>query len=259
MAKQVELKDVDVYYGDFLAVQDVTLTIPPRAVTAFIGPSGCGKSTVLRTINRLHELLPGARVEGQVLLDGEDIYAPHVDPIWVRRAVGMVFQRPNPFPTMSVRENVVAGLALRDGHQDRSFLDQVVEETLRLTHLWDEVVDRLDDPGASLSGGQQQRLCIARVLAVRPEVLLMDEPCSALDPISTQAIEDLIARLKRDYTVVIVTHNMAQAARVSDQTAFFNVTSVGGPGRLIEIGDTASMFTHPIHASTEDYIRGRFG
>ena len=259
MAKQVDLKDVDVYYGDFLAVEDVTLTIPPRAVTAFIGPSGCGKSTVLRTINRLHEVLPGARVEGQVLLDGEDIYAPGVDPIGVRRTVGMVFQRPNPFPTMSVRGNVVAGLVLRDGRHDRSYLDRVVEETLRETHLGEEVADRLDAPGASLSGGQQQRLCIARALATRPEVLLMDEPCSALDPVSTQAIEDLIARLRCDYTLVIVTHNMAQAARVSDRTAFFNVTRAGGPGRLIEVGDTESVFTHPMNASTEDYIRGRFG
>jgi phosphate transport system ATP-binding protein len=259
MAKQIDLKDVDIYYGDFLAVEGVTLTIPPHAVTAFIGPSGCGKSTVLRTLNRLHELIPGGRVVGQVLLDGENIYSPHVDPIWVRRTVGMVFQRPNPFPTMSVRENVVAGLVLRDGRRDRSFLDRVVEETLRQTHLWDEVADRLDEPGAGLSGGQQQRLCIARALAARPEVLLMDEPCSALDPISTRAIEDLIAKFKRDYTVVIVTHNMAQAARVSDQTAFFNVMRAGGPGRLIEVGDTASLFAHPLHASTEDYIRGRFG
>jgi phosphate transport system ATP-binding protein len=204
-------------------------------------------------------LVPGARVEGQVLLDGEDIYAPHVDPTWVRRTVGMVFQRPNPFPTMSVRENVVAGLLLRDGHQDRSYLDEVVEETLRLTHLWDEVADRLDAPGADLSGGQQQRLCIARALANRPQVLLMDEPCSALDPVSSQAIEDLIAKFKRDYTLVIVTHNMAQAARVSDQTAFFNVTRAGGPGRMIEVGDTASLFAHPRHVSIEDYIRGRFG
>jgi len=239
-------------------VEDFTLTMPPRAVMAFIGPSGCGNSTVLRTVNRLHELLPGARVKGQVLPDW-GIYAPHVGPIWVRRTVGMVFQRPNPFPTMSVRENVVAGLVLRGERQDRSSLDQMVEEMPRLTHLRDEVADRLDDPGAGLSGGRQQRLCIARALAAGPEVLLMDEPCSALDPVSTQAIKDLIARLTHDYTIVVVTHNMAQAARVSDQTAFFNVAKAGGPGRLIEVGDTTAMFTHPTHASTEDYIRGRFG
>jgi phosphate transport system ATP-binding protein len=205
MAKNVQMKDVDIYYGKFHAVQNVNLSVPPRAVTAFIGPSGCGKSTVLRTINRMHEVIPGARVEGRVELDGEDIYRPGVDPVEVRRTVGMVFQRPNPFPTMSIRDNVVAGLKLQGVH-NRAQLDEVAERSLRGANLWNEVKDRLGKPGGSLSGGQQQRLCIARAIAVQPDVLLMDEPCSALDPISTLAIEDLIGELKQDYTIVIVTH-----------------------------------------------------
>ncbi|MGH3603763.1 MAG: phosphate ABC transporter ATP-binding protein, partial [Pseudonocardiaceae bacterium] len=210
MAKNVQMKDVDIYYGKFHAVQGVNLSVPPRAVTAFIGPSGCGKSTVLRTINRMHEVIPGARVEGRVELDGEDIYRPGVDPVEVRRAVGMVFQRPNPFPTMSIRDNVVAGLKLQRVN-DKAQLNEVTERSLRAANLWNEVKDRLGKPGGSLSGGQQQRLCIARAIAVQPDVLLMDEPCSALDPISTLAIEDLIGKLKQDYTIVIVTHNMQQA------------------------------------------------
>ena len=220
------------------------MSVPPRSVTAFIGPSGCGKSTVLRTLNRMHEVIPGARVEGSVLLDGEDIYGAGVDPVGVRKTIGMVFQRPNPFPTMSIRDNVVAGLKLQ-GVRNKKTLDEVAERSLKGANLWNEVKDRLDKPGGGLSGGQQQRLCIARAIAVQPDVLLMDEPCSALDPISTLAIEDLIAELKQDYTIVIVTHNMQQAARVSDQTAFFNLEATGKPGRLIEIDDTEKIFSNP--------------
>ncbi|GAA5170232.1 phosphate ABC transporter ATP-binding protein PstB [Pseudonocardia eucalypti] len=258
MAKRLDLKDVDIYYGTFHAVDSVSLTVPPRSVTAFIGPSGCGKSTVLRTLNRMHEVIPGARVEGQVLLDGEDIYARTVDPVSVRRTIGMVFQRPNPFPTMSIRDNVVAGMKLQ-GVRDRGRLDEIAERSLRGANLWNEVKDRLAKPGGGLSGGQQQRLCIARAIAVQPDVLLMDEPCSALDPISTLAIEDLIGELKKDYTIVIVTHNMQQAARVSDQTAFFNLRATGEPGRLVEIDDTDKIFSNPTERATEDYISGRFG
>jgi phosphate transport system ATP-binding protein len=258
MAKRVDLKDVNIYYGSFQAVADVTLAVAPRNVTAFIGPSGCGKSTVLRSLNRMHEVIPGARVEGSVLLDAENIYAPGVDPVSVRRTIGMVFQRPNPFPTMSIKDNVVAGLKLQ-GVRSRKTLDEVAERSLKGANLWNEVKDRLDKPGGGLSGGQQQRLCIARAIAVQPDVLLMDEPCSALDPISTLAIEDLIAELKLDFTIVIVTHNMQQAARVSDQTAFFNLEATGKPGRLIEIDDTEKMFSNPSQRATEDYISGRFG
>jgi phosphate transport system ATP-binding protein len=258
MAKNVQMKDVEIYYGKFHAVQGVNLSVPPRAVTAFIGPSGCGKSTVLRTINRMHEVIPGARVEGRVELDGEDIYRPGVDPVEVRRAVGMVFQRPNPFPTMSIRDNVVAGLKLQ-GVRNKSQLEEVTELSLRGANLWKEVKDRLGKPGGSLSGGQQQRLCIARAIAVRPDVLLMDEPCSALDPISTRAIEELIGELKKDYTIVIVTHNMQQAARVSDQTGFFNLPAADQPGRLVELDDTEKIFSNPAKKATEDYISGRFG
>src|SRR5438309_3283637 len=253
MAKNVQMKDVEIYYGEFHAVQGVNLSVPPHAVTAFIGPSGCGKSTVLRTINRMHEVIPGARVEGRVELDGEDIYRPGVDPVEVRRAIGMVFQRPNPFPAMSIRDNVVAGLKLQ-GLRNRKLLDETAEYWLRGANLWDEVKDRLDKPGGGLSGGQQQRLCIARAIAVQPDVLLMDEPCSSLDPISTMAIEDLIAELKQDYTIVIVTHNMQQAARVSDQTAFFNLRAIGEPGQLVEIDETGKIFSNPAQKATEDYI-----
>lgn len=258
MAKSIQMKSVDIYYGKFHAVQDVNLSIPPRVVTAFIGPSGCGKSTVLRTMNRMHEVIPGARVEGRVELDGEDIYRPAVDPVEVRRAVGMVFQRPNPFPTMSIRDNVVAGLKLQ-GVRNKTHLEEVAERSLRGANLWKEVKDRLGRPGGSLSGGQQQRLCIARAIAVQPEVLLMDEPCSALDPISTLAIEELMGELKKDYTIVIVTHNMQQAARVSDQTGFFNLKAAGQPGRLIELDNTEKIFSNPTEKATEDYISGRFG
>ncbi|GAB99970.1 phosphate ABC transporter ATP-binding protein [Gordonia namibiensis NBRC 108229] len=239
-------------------MKDVTLEVPPRCITAFIGPSGCGKSTVLRTLNRMHEVTPGAYAEGSVLLDGEDIYGRNVDPVSVRATIGMVFQRPNPFPTMSIKDNVVAGLRLQ-GVRNRAELDEVAERSLRGANLWDEVKDRLDKPGGGLSGGQQQRLCIARAIAVSPDVLLMDEPCSALDPISTLAIEDLMGELKKEYTIVIVTHNMQQAARVSDQTAFFNLEGVGQPGQLVEISDTETMFSNPTKKETEDYISGRFG
>jgi phosphate transport system ATP-binding protein len=258
MAKRIEVSGLHAYYGGVHAIEDISMTIEPRSVTAFIGPSGCGKSTFLRTLNRMHEVIPGARVEGKVMLDDEDLYAPSVDPVAVRRVVGMVFQRPNPFPTMSIYDNVAAGLKL-NGVRKKSQLDDIVEESLKGANLWNEVSDRLSKPGAGLSGGQQQRLCIARAIAVQPQVLLMDEPCSALDPISTLAIEDLIAKLKSQYTIVIVTHNMQQAARVSDRTAFFNIAGTGRPGKLIEIGDTSMIFTNPEQKATEDYITGRFG
>jgi phosphate transport system ATP-binding protein len=258
MAKRIDVKDVNIYYGRFRAVSDVSLTINPRSVTAFIGPSGCGKSTVLRTLNRMHEVIAGARVEGAVELDGHNIYDDDVDPVNVRRTIGMVFQRPNPFPTMSIYDNVAAGLKLT-GRWSKGDLDGVVENALRAANLWEEVRNRLDKPGAGLSGGQQQRLCIARAIAVEPQVLLMDEPCSALDPISTLAIEDLIQSLKERYTIVIVTHNMQQAARVSERTAFFNLGGIGQPGRLIEMDDTQKIFSNPSDKRTEDYISGRFG
>ncbi len=259
MAKSIDVSDLDIYYGDFLAVEDVTIPIPARSVTAFIGPSGCGKSTFLRSLNRMHEVIRGARVEGKVLIDGEDLYAPEMDPVNVRRMVGMVFQRPNPFPTMSIYDNVLAGQKLNSKRMKKSESDDIVEHSLRAAGLWGEVKDRLDRPGSSLSGGQQQRLCIARAISVEPEVLLMDEPCSALDPISTSVIEDLIHELKEQYTIVIVTHNMQQASRVSDETAFFNLSAVGKPGRLIEVGPTEQIFSNPKEEATEAYIQGRFG
>jgi phosphate transport system ATP-binding protein len=258
MGKRIDIRDLNVYYGAFKAVEDVSMTIEPRSVTAFIGPSGCGKSTFLRTLNRMHEVVPGGRVEGYVGLDDQDLYASSVDPVAVRRTVGMVFQRPNPFPTMSIFDNVASGLRL-NGVRNKKRLAEAVETSLRGANLWTEVKDRLDKPGAGLSGGQQQRLCIARAIAVEPQVLLMDEPCSALDPISTSAIEDLIHELKSDYTIVIVTHNMQQAARVSDETGFFNLKATGQPGRLVEFNPTKKMFSNPDEASTEAYISGRFG
>ena len=258
MAKRIDVSDLNVYYGSFKAVEGVTMTVEPRSVTAFIGPSGCGKSTFLRTLNRMHEVIPGGRVEGKVMLDDQDLYASGVDPVAVRRTVGMVFQRPNPFPTMSIYDNVAAGLRL-NGVRGKAKLDEVVEKSLNGANLWTEVKDRLHEPGTGLSGGQQQRLCIARAIAVSPQVLLMDEPCSALDPISTLAIEDLITELKSQYTIVIVTHNMQQAARVSDRTAFFNLAATGKPGKLIEIDDTQRIFNNPGVKATEDYISGRFG
>ncbi|AUI50757.1 MULTISPECIES: phosphate ABC transporter ATP-binding protein PstB [Arthrobacter] len=259
MSKRIDVNDLNVYYGNFRAVEGVNINIEARSVTAFIGPSGCGKSTFLRTLNRMHEVLPGARVEGEVLLDGENLYGPGVDPVTVRSQIGMVFQRPNPFPTMSIRDNVLAGVKLNNKRISKSDADALVEKSLTGANLWNEVKDRLDKPGSGLSGGQQQRLCIARAIAVSPQVILMDEPCSALDPISTLAIEDLIEELKTEYTVVIVTHNMQQAARVSDKTAFFNIAGTGKPGKLIEYNDTPTIFNNPSEKSTEDYVSGRFG
>ena len=258
MAQQFDLNDLDIYYGKFHAVEKVNMHIPANSVTAFIGPSGCGKSTVLRTLNRMHEVIPGAYCTGEVLLDGNNIYDSAVDATSLRTEVGMVFQKANPFPTMSIEDNVVAGLRL-NGEKNKKKLHEVAEESLRGANLWEEVKDRLDKPGGGLSGGQQQRLCIARAIAVKPEVLLMDEPCSALDPISTLAIEELINELKKDYTIVIVTHNMQQAARVSDLTAFFSLSGVGQPGHLVEMGETKKIFENPDVKETEDYISGRFG
>jgi phosphate transport system ATP-binding protein len=259
VAKRIDVSDLDIYDGNFLAVQDVTVSIEARSITALIGPSGCGKSTFLRSINRMHEVIPGARVEGKVVIDGQDLYGAEVDPVDVRRQIGMVFQRPNPFPTMSIYDNVAAGLRLNSGKMKKSDLDDLVERSLRGANLWTEVKDRLNRPGSGLSGGQQQRLCIARAIAVEPEVLLMDEPCSALDPISTLAIEDLMTELKERFTIVIVTHNMQQAARVSESTGFFNLAGVGQPGRLVEFNPTEKIFSNPDEKATEDYISGRFG
>ena len=259
MSKRIDVQDLNIFYGDFHAVKDVSMTIEPRSVTAFIGPSGCGKSTFLRTLNRMHEVIPGGRVEGSVLMDGQNLYGRNVDPVDVRRQVGMVFQRPNPFPTMSIKENVLAGVRLNSKRLSSSAADELTERALRGANLWNEVKDRLDKPGSGLSGGQQQRLCIARAIAIQPEVILMDEPCSALDPISTLAIEDLINDLKSDYTVVIVTHNMQQAARVSDRTGFFNLRATGQPGQLVEFDSTQTIFNNPSQKATEDYISGRFG
>ena len=259
MGKSVEAKNLNIYYGSFLAVEGVNMTINPKTVTALIGPSGCGKSTFLRSINRMHENIPGARVEGRLELDGQDLYGANVDPVGVRRQIGMVFQRPNPFPTMSIYDNVIAGMKLNNRRASRAEFDDTVERSLRGANLGNEVKDRLEKPGSGLSGGQQQRLCIARAIAVRPDVLLMDEPCSALDPISTLAIEDLINELKNDYTIVIVTHNMQQAARVSDFTGFFNIEGTGKPGKLVEIDETKTIFSQPSQKATEDYVSGRFG
>ncbi|HEY0001406.1 MAG TPA: phosphate ABC transporter ATP-binding protein PstB, partial [Actinoplanes sp.] len=246
------------YYGSFKAIDNISMTVEPKTITALIGPSGCGKSTFLRSINRMHEVLPNARIEGSLTIDDQNIYDPDVDVTAVRRMIGMVFQRPNPFPTMSIYENVVAGLKL-NGVKKKSALDDAAEQSLRSANLWEEVKDRLARPGAGLSGGQQQRLCIARTIAVEPQVVLMDEPCSALDPISTLAIEDLMFKLKDRFTIIIVTHNMQQAARVSDKTGFFSIEKTGDPGRLIEYDDTQKIFSNPTEKKTEDYITGRFG
>ena len=259
MARSIDVSDLNIYYGDFLAVEGVSMMIPSRQVTALIGPSGCGKSSFLRALNRMHEVVPGARVEGKVVIDGQELYSRDVDPVAVRRIVGMVFQRPNPFPTMSVYDNVIAGLKLNQRRMKKADSEEIVERSLRDANLWNEVKDRLGRPGASLSGGQQQRLCIARAIAVEPQVLLMDEPCSALDPISTSAVEDLMHELKANYTIVIVTHNMQQAARVSGDTGFFNLAGVGQPGRLVEMGPTSQIFSNPSEEATEAYISGRFG
>jgi phosphate transport system ATP-binding protein len=249
---RLKIENLNIYYGNYLAVKGVNLSIKTNRVTAIIGPSGCGKSTFIRCLNRMHEVTPGGRVEGKVLLDGQDLYGPGIDPVDVRRRVGMVFQKPNVFPTMSIQDNVVAGYRLA-GIRDRRLIAEKMEKSLKMSALWDEVKDNLEKPGTSLSGGQQQRLCIARALAVEPEVLLMDEPCSALDPIATAKIEELMHELKNTVTIVIVTHNMQQAARVSDYTAFFYL------GELVEFGETEKLFTAPEKRQTEDYITGRFG
>ena len=249
---EFKVEQLSIWYGAKRAIDNVTLDIPSKMITAIIGPSGCGKSTLLRALNRMHELVPNTRIEGKVLFGGEDIYATQVDPVSIRRRIGMVFQKSNPFPTMSIAENVLVGLKL-NGVRDRAFLRERLEQSLRMAALWDEVKDDLQKPGVSLSGGQQQRLCIARAIAVEPEVLLMDEPASALDPIATAKIEELIHELSASYTVVIVTHNMQQAGRCSDYTAFLYL------GRLIEFASTTKIFTNPSERRTEDYITGRFG
>ena len=254
---RLTLDKVSARYGAFRAVKDVTLAVRPKSVTALIGPSGCGKSTLIRTINRMHETLPGATVSGSISLDGVDLYSSDVDPVRARRVVGMVFQKPNPFPTMSISENVSSGIRLTGG-TSKSEIAGIVEDSLRRAALWDEVKDKLNQPGTSLSGGQQQRLCIARTIAVKPRVVLMDEPCSALDPVATLKIEELIRDLAAEYTIVIVTHNMQQASRVSDETAFFSMDD-DRAGYLVETGPTAEMFTNPKQALTEGYIQGRFG
>jgi len=252
MADGILVERLNAWFDTQHVLTDIDLRIPANGVTAIIGPSGCGKSTFVRCINRMHEVVPKARASGNVLLNGENLYAPDVDPVVVRRRIGMVFQRANPFPTMSIFDNVAAGLRL-GGRRDRTYLHETVERALRQAALWDEVKDELGKPGSSLSGGQQQRLCIARALAVEPEVLLMDEPCSALDPIATAKIEELTLELRKTLTVVIVTHNMQQAARVSDQTGFFLM------GEMVEFGVTRELFTNPHDKRTEDYITGRFG
>ncbi len=256
---RIDVKDLDIYYGAFKAVEGVSMTINPMSVTALIGPSGCGKSTFLRSLNRMHEVITGAYVDGSVVVNGMDLYGPGVDPVAVRRKIGMVFQRPNPFPTMSIADNVLAGKKLNSKRLSKSDAEALVEESLRSSNLWNEVKDRLDKPGSGLSGGQQQRLCIARAIAVSPDVLLMDEPCSALDPISTLAIEELMLELKSTYNIVIVTHNMQQAARVSDRTGFFYIEGTGKPGKLIEMDATEKIFSNPAKQETQDYVTGRFG
>ena len=259
LPNRVDVSNLSIYYGAFKAVEDVSMTINPQSITALIGPSGCGKSTFLRSLNRMHEVIRGAYVEGEVVINGRDLYGPDVDPVAVRRKVGMVFQRPNPFPTMSIADNVLAGKKLNSKRMSKADAADLVEASLRSANLWDEVKDRLDKPGSGLSGGQQQRLCIARAIAVSPDVLLMDEPCSALDPISTLAIEELMLDLKNTYNIVIVTHNMQQAARVSDRTGFFSIEGTGKPGKLIEMDTTGTMFSNPKEQATRDYVTGRFG
>jgi phosphate transport system ATP-binding protein len=251
-APAFDVRNLSIWYGEKQAIKNVSIEIPAKTVTAIIGPSGCGKSTFLRCLNRMHELVPRTRVEGEILFQGENLYRADSDPAMARRRIGMVFQKSNPFPTMSIEENVLVGLRL-NGVRDRRVLNERLEKSLRMSALWDEVKNDLKKPGTSISGGQQQRLCIARAIAVEPEVLLMDEPCSALDPIATARVEELIRELRTQYTIVIVTHNMQQASRVSDKTAFFYV------GELIEYGETAQIFSSPRERKTEDYITGRFG
>ncbi len=255
--KGMSVLHLTAYYGKHKAIEDVTIEFAPNEITALIGPSGCGKSTLLRNLNRMHEVVLGARAEGKILLGDENILDPKIDSATVRRRIGMVFQKPNPFPALSIKENVVSGLRLL-GESNPHKLDRVAEESLQRAYLWDEVKDKLDEPGVSLSGGQQQRLCIARTIAVEPEVILMDEPCSALDPISTMRIEELMLELEKRFTIIIVTHNMQQAARVSDKTAFM-LAGAERTGKLVEFDDTKKMFTSPKEQRTEDYISGRFG
>jgi phosphate transport system ATP-binding protein len=252
MSSKIETKNLSAWFGENQILRDVNLKVEENAVTAIIGPSGCGKSTFLRCLNRMHELVPGARVSGKVILDGTDIYGDGVDPVLIRRKIGMVFQRPNPFPTMSIFDNVSAGLRL-NGVKDKKRVRGIVEASLKKAALWEEVKEKLDAPGVALSGGQQQRLCIARALAVEPEVILMDEPASSLDPVATTKIEDLILDLKKEYTIVIVTHNMQEAARISDYTAFIYL------GKIIEFGPTSELFENPKEKQTQDYLRGVFG
>jgi phosphate transport system ATP-binding protein len=259
LPNRIDVTGMNIYYGAFKAVEDVSMTINPQSITALIGPSGCGKSTFLRSLNRMHEVIDGAYVEGSVVINGRNLYDPGVDPVAVRRKIGMVFQRPNPFPTMSIADNVLAGKKLNSKRMNKIEAAELVEASLRGANLWNEVKDRLDKPGSGLSGGQQQRLCIARAIAVSPDVLLMDEPCSALDPISTLAIEDLMLELKNTYNIVIVTHNMQQAARVSDRTGFFTIEDTGRPGKLIEMDATEKIFANPARQETQDYVTGRFG
>ncbi|MHB1389654.1 MAG: phosphate ABC transporter ATP-binding protein PstB [Thermoleophilia bacterium] len=259
MAGSISTTNLSASFGSFIAIEGITIDIPTNQITALIGPSGCGKSTFLRCLNRMHELVPGAGTTGEVIWDGKNIYAPDMDATEVRRGIGMVFQKPNPFPLMSIADNVSAGLRLTGMKRNRTAIAEAVERSLKLAALWDEVKNKLDKPGGSLSGGQQQRLCIARALAVEPDIILMDEPCSALDPASTQKIEDTMEQLKADYTIVIVTHNMQQAGRVSDSTGFLLTRESGEPGRLIEFGPTSKIFTMPDHKETENYITGRFG
>jgi phosphate transport system ATP-binding protein len=256
-AKSIATEHLNAYYGKHMAIKDVTIKFEPNQITALIGPSGCGKSTLLRNLNRMHEVVLGARAEGKIILGDDNILDPKSDPALVRRKIGMVFQKPNPFPALSIKENVLSGLRLL-GETNPHKLDRVAEESLKRSYLWDEVKDKLEEPGVSLSGGQQQRLCIARTIAVEPEVILMDEPCSALDPISTLRIEELMLELKKRFTIIIVTHNMQQAARVSDKTAFM-LAGAERTGRLVEYDDTKKMFTSPKEKETEDYISGRFG
>jgi len=259
MAGCITTSNLSAFFGDVRAIEGVNIEIPANKITALIGPSGCGKSTFLRCLNRMHELVPGARSTGEVVWDGKDIYAPDMDATEVRRGIGMVFQKPNPFPLMSIADNVSAGLRLAGMTRNKAFISETVERSLKMAALWDEVKNKLDKPGGSLSGGQQQRLCIARALAVEPDIILMDEPCSALDPASTQKIEDTMEQLKQKYTIVIVTHNMQQAGRVSDFTGFMLTQETGEPGRLVEYGPTSKIFTMPDRKETENYITGRFG
>ncbi len=261
----LEVKDLAALYGSYRAIKNINMSVQPYKITALIGPSGCGKSTLIRCLNRMHEVVRGATVEGEVLLNGDNIYSPNADPVRIRRRIGMVFQKPNPFPSMSIYDNVLAGYKLNSGRLRKDQADEIVEKSLRSVALWDEVKMKLKRSGIDLSGGQQQRLCIARTIAVQPDIVLMDEPCSALDPIATQRIEELMRNLVKDYTIVIVTHNMQQATRVSDYTAFFNIRkSIDGDsetrwGELVEFAPTEQVFNSPKQQETADYISGRFG